>query len=68
MISIILSHKGVERIEVPCDGRLELHATTLLLSAPEIATLHEKCRSRMEKLQAVVEADGDEEGSGGDKR
>jgi hypothetical protein len=59
MVSIILGHRGVEKIEVPCDGRLELHATTLLLSAPEITALHEKCRSRSDALWAAVEADED---------
>ena len=60
MVHIILGSRGVERIEIPCDGRLELHATTLFLSAPEISALHEKCRSRSGALWAAVEAEEDE--------
>ena len=61
MVNIILSHRGVERIEIPCDGRIELHATILLLSAPEINALDQKCRSRSDVLWAAVEADEDQD-------
>ena len=57
MVHIILGSRGVERIEIPCDGHIELHATTLFLSAPEITALHEKCKDRSDALWASVEAD-----------
>ncbi len=60
MINIILSHRGVERIEVSCDGRIELHATTILLSAREIIKLDEGCKRRSDALWAAVEADEDQ--------
>ena len=60
MVSIILGSRGIERIEIPCDGRLELHAMTILLSAPEIDALHERCRDRSDNLWTAVEAEEDQ--------